>query len=74
MKVACTHFQYAAWVFQALRERYGALTDAPDMTGDLFHLYSLIMLVCCLKPFIFVFIGLLTPGFHLVLKIYSGIS
>ncbi|CDS41775.1 tyrosine protein phosphatase non receptor type [Echinococcus multilocularis] len=44
MKVACTHFQCAAWVFQALRERYGSFTAADDMSGDLFHIYSLISL------------------------------
>ncbi|KAL5110881.1 Protein Malvolio [Taenia crassiceps] len=44
MKVACTHFQCAAWVFQTLRERYGSFTSADDMSGDLFHIYSLISL------------------------------
>ncbi|VDM17271.1 unnamed protein product [Hydatigera taeniaeformis] len=44
MKIACTHFQCAAWVFQTLRERYGSFSDADDMSGDLFHLYSIISL------------------------------
>ena len=45
MKTACTYFQCAAWVFQALRERYGSLSEADDMTDDLFHIYNLISLV-----------------------------
>ncbi|KAM7537708.1 hypothetical protein Aperf_G00000077665 [Anoplocephala perfoliata] len=44
MKTACTYFQCAAWIFQSLRERYGSFTNAEDMTGDLFHIYSLICL------------------------------
>ncbi|VUZ57207.1 unnamed protein product [Hymenolepis diminuta] len=44
MKTACTYFQCAAWIFQSLRERYGSFTGAEDMTGDLFHIYSLICL------------------------------
>lgn len=43
MKIACTHFQCAAWAFQHIRENY-AMPKGCDMSHDLLTFYINIML------------------------------
>jgi tyrosine-protein phosphatase non-receptor type 23 len=45
MKVACTHFQCAAWAFQHLRDTYSAEKFSQDFDKTLLTFYSQLMLV-----------------------------
>ncbi|KAK4472343.1 hypothetical protein MN116_002667 [Schistosoma mekongi] len=45
MKIACTHFQCAAWALNTLAERHLPLSGAPDLNNDLMLLFGSIMLV-----------------------------
>lgn len=48
MKVACTHFQCAAWAFQYLRDEIQ--TTSTDMAHELMNYYINVMLVGIEKP------------------------
>ena len=51
MKVACTHFQCAAWAFQHLRENFSA-TYSADMSSDLLAFKIDLMLVSQISMFL----------------------
>ncbi|KAG5453927.1 Tyrosine-protein phosphatase non-receptor type 23 [Clonorchis sinensis] len=43
MKVACTHFQCAAWALDAINERHCMVGISPDLTTELIRALSMIM-------------------------------
>jgi tyrosine-protein phosphatase non-receptor type 23 len=45
MKVACTHFQCAAWAFEFLRDHFGSSNFSVDMSHEVLTFQVNLMLV-----------------------------
>jgi tyrosine-protein phosphatase non-receptor type 23 len=45
IKISCTHFQYAAWAFQLLRDQYSQYGFSDDLNEDIMSFKMNLLLV-----------------------------